>query len=95
MLFAIHCHDKPGHPQTRLANRPAHVAYLAAYRDAIVLAGPLLADDGQSMIGSLLVLDLPDRAAADAFLAGDPYGQAGLFESVSVVPFRKVFPQSV
>ena len=41
----------------------------------------------------LLILDLPDRAAADAFAAGDPYAKAGLFESVTIHPWRKVFPK--
>ena len=94
MLYAIRCLDKPNHHQVRLDNRPAHVAYLKANEARIVLAGPLLSDDGQAMIGSLLVLDFDNRRAADRFLADDPYGKAGLFESVSVTPFRKVLPQS-
>ena len=36
----------------------------------------------------------PDRAALDRFLADDPYAKAGLFQSVTVKPFRKVFPKS-
>ena len=46
------------------------------------------------MIGSLLIIDFPDRAAADSFAAGDPYGRAGLFASVRVSPWRKVIPAS-
>ena len=94
MLYAIRCLDKPGNGQVRLDNRPAHVAYLKANEVRIVLAGPLLSDDGQGMIGSLLVLEFASRGEVDDFVAGDPYGKAGLFESVSVTPFRKVFPQS-
>ena len=54
-------------------------------------AGPLLNDAGTGMVGSLLVLDLPDRDAADAFAASDPYAKAGLFRSVEVRPWKKVF----
>jgi uncharacterized protein YciI len=93
MQFAIYCLDKDGHSQTRLDNRPAHVEHLKAHNDHLLLAGPLLGDDGTSMIGSLLVVDLPDRAAVDRFLAADPYSKAGLFQSVSIRPFRKAFPQ--
>lgn len=46
------------------------------------------------MIGSLLVLDFPDRKAAEVFAANDPYAKAGLFQSVTITPFRKVFPQA-
>jgi uncharacterized protein YciI len=93
MQFAIHCLDKPGHAETRSSNRPAHVEHLKAHNDQLLLAGPLLSDDGAAMIGSLLVVEMADRAAVDAFLAADPYAKAGLFQSVTVRPFRKVFPQ--
>ena len=91
-MFAVHCKDKPGHLQTRLDNRAAHLEFMTANIDKVVIGGPLQTDDRQSMIGSLLVLDFPDRASLDAFLAEDPYAKAGLFESVTVTPFKKVFP---
>ena len=40
------------------------------------------------MIGSFFILDLPNRAAVEAFNAADPYTQAGLFGSVRIQPFR-------
>jgi uncharacterized protein len=94
MLYAIYCKDKPGQLQTRLDNRSAHVDYLKRFESRHVCVGPLLSDDGQSMIGSLLVLDFADRKAAEEFAAGDPYAKAGLFQSVTITPFRKVFPQA-
>lgn len=92
MHYAFVCRDKPGGMEIRKANREAHLAYLRAAGTRIFAAGPLLADDGQAMIGSLLVVDCADRAAADAFAAGDPYAKAGLFESVTIAPWRKVLP---
>ncbi len=91
-MFMVHCKDKPGHQQTRLDNRPAHVEFLKANLDKIVIAGPLQTEDRQGMIGSMLVIDVPDRAALDAFLAADPYAKAGLFESVTATPYKKVLP---
>ncbi|SEH25712.1 YciI family protein [Magnetospirillum fulvum] len=91
-MFVVRCQDKPGHQQIRLDNRPAHLAFLNAHLDALVLAGPLLSDDRQAMIGSLLVFDIADRAALETVLAADPYAQAGLFEQVTVTPFKKVLP---
>ena len=41
--------------------------------------------------GSLLILDVADRAEAEAFAAGDPYAKAGLFESAVIRPFRQVY----
>ena len=94
MLYTIYCKDKPNHLQTRLDNRPAHVEYLKRFASQHVCIGPLLSDDGEGMVGSLLVLDFADRKAAEAFAANDPYAKAGLFQSVAITPFRKTFPQA-
>lgn len=91
MHFHLHCLDKPGHLQVRMDNRPAHIDYLKANIGSIVMAGPLL-DDEDKPKGSVLILDLPDMAAAHAFAAGDPYAQAGLFGSVTITPFKKTIP---
>lgn len=92
MHFVITCVDKPGALEVRKANRDAHLAYLQSVSSQIIAAGPTLSDDGESMTGSVLILDFADEAAAEAFAAGDPYAQAGLFESVTIKPWRKVYP---
>ena len=89
-LFALICHDKPNSLELRMKNREAHLAYGPTTGVKILLGGPLLSDDGQTMQGSLLVIDVPDLAAAKKFSAGDPYVKAGLFESVEIRPWRKV-----
>ena len=93
MLFAIFCTDKPGSADIRAANRPQHLDYVRAIADQVVVAGPTQTDDGQAMNGSLLVMEFADLAAAQAFAQNDPYNQAGLFESVIVRPWKKVFPE--
>lgn len=92
MNFALYCIDKAGHSQVRADNRPAHLDYLKANLDRLMIAGPLLADDGVTVQGSLLVIEAADRASAEAFAAGDPYANAGLFESVTIRAFKKVLP---
>lgn len=91
-MYVVHCQDKPGASQLRLDNRAAHLDYLNAHLDRVVMAGPVQTEDRTGMVGSVLVLDFPERAALDSFLAGDPYARAGLFESVTVLPFKKVLP---
>ncbi len=88
MLFAVICRDKPGALQTRMDNRAAHLAYLES-TGVVKLAGPLLDDDSKS-VGSLLLVDVADRAAAETWAAADPYAKADLFESVTVQAFKKV-----
>ncbi|NRB34427.1 MAG: YciI family protein [Rhodobacteraceae bacterium] len=87
MLIALIAKDKPDALQTRLDNRPDHVAYLKS-TGVVSQAGPLL--DGEAMIGSLVILDVADMAAAEDWAANDPYAKAGLFQSVELIPWNKV-----
>lgn len=87
-LFALICTDKPGHLEMRLANRDAHLAYV---RDTGVvrIAGPFLNEAGE-MTGSLLILDVADRAAAEVWAAADPYAKAGLFSATRIDGWKQV-----
>ena len=88
MLYALICTDKPGHLEIRKANRDAHLAYIAE-TGVVAMAGPFLSEAGD-MAGSLVVLDVADRAAAEAWAASDPYARAGLFEGVDIRAWKKV-----
>jgi len=94
MLFMFHCTDKAGAADIRASNRNAHLDYLEAHKDRIFAAGPLLSDDGNAMVGSLLLIECADKAAADDFAANDPYAKAGLFEQVEIRAWRRVFPKA-
>ena len=86
-FFVLTCLDKPDALDLRMATREAHLAFIAANRDAIRTAGPFLNDAGQ-MCGSMLVIEAADQDAAAAWAAADPYAGAGLFESVTLRPWR-------
>ena len=88
MLIALIARDKPGALPVRMENRPAHVDYLKA-SPAVRQAGPLLDAQGE-MCGSLIVLEVGDMSEAEAWVAGDPYGKAGLFESVELIRWNRV-----
>lgn len=90
MLFAIHALDKPGALEARLAHYEAHKAFLSdtsALNVRIVMSGPLVADDGATMLGSLFVVEAADRAAVERFNAADPFRRAGIWERVSITGF--------
>jgi len=93
MLFVMYCRDKDDAQPIRLDNREAHLAYVDASDLKMIVAGPLLTPEGDGMSGSMLVVEAEDRAQVDAFAASDPYRLAGLFDSVEIHPFRKVFPR--
>lgn len=86
-LFALICRDKPGHLQTRIDTRDAHLAFLKA-GDNVRLAGPLI--ERGEMRGSLVVIEADDLAAAQAWADQDPYKAAGLFASTEVIEWKKV-----
>ena len=88
MLVALIAHDKPGALPIRQENRPAHVEYLKS-SPSLQQAGPLLDASGE-MCGSLIILDVADMDEAKAWVEGDPYGKAGLFMSVDLIPWNRV-----
>ncbi len=92
MLFVLYCRDIADGADIRQATRPAHLDWARA-TDRIRAAGPMLADDGESMIGSLFVIEAKDLEDARAFNAADPYTRAGLWDTVNVHPFRWLLPE--
>lgn len=93
MLFAFHLTDRADAGDLRQRVRPEHKAYLAQVAGRIAFAGPLLANDGQAMRGSLLVIDFADRAAALAWLEHEPFTRAGLYGESQVHAFTNLWPQ--
>jgi uncharacterized protein YciI len=88
MHVALIALDRPNALEVRKANREAHLAHVRA-SGIVEQAGPFLNAAGE-MIGSLLILNVPDMAAAEAFAADDPYAKADLFESVTLRPWNRV-----
>ncbi len=87
MFIAVTYIDKPNHLETRLANRDAHLAYVAE-TGKVKMAGPLLADDSETMCGSLIILEVDDLARAKAWTENDPYVKANLFERIEIRPWK-------
>jgi uncharacterized protein YciI len=95
MLYAIYCEDVPGTLAIRKQTRPAHLERLQHLR--LVLAGPFPAvdciDPGDAgFTGSLIVAEFDSLAAAVKWAEQDPYQHAGVYASVTVKPYKKVFP---
>ena len=91
MFFIILTTDKPDSLHIRTNNRPEHPEYLESFGKQLVAGGATLSDDGETVTGSFLLVDLADRAAAEAFAAGDPFAKAGLFAKTEIRRWRNVF----
>lgn len=99
MLYAIIAEDAPDSLDARLASRPEHLARLQQLKQAgrLVLAGPHPAIDAEDpgpagFSGSLIVAEFASLEAAETWARKDPYLEAGVYNRVTVKPFRKVLP---
>lgn len=86
VIFAIDCDDAGG---LRKEYRQAHIDYMQAHPLTIESAGPLVADDGTTPIGSLIILEADNRREAESYSDGDPYTKAGLFKEVRIEAYKK------
>ncbi len=84
MLFAIRIYDKAGSRPLREVHRKAHLDYLKRFGAQTLFAGPFLTDDGGTELGSLRLIEFPDRAAAEKHVAEEPYILGGLQERPSI-----------
>jgi uncharacterized protein len=99
MFYAILCVDVDESLALRAETRPAHIARLQALQDQgrLLLAGPHPAIDSPDpgpagFTGSLIVAEFESLEDARAFADADPYLAAGVYESVTVKPFKKALP---
>jgi uncharacterized protein YciI len=83
MLFVIHAIDKPLSP-LRSQLIEAHRNYLAACPFAVLQSGPLMNDNGETMIGSLIIVDCKERIDVERFMASEPFNISGLYESLNI-----------
>lgn len=99
MYYAIIGTDVAGSLERRRATRAAHLARLERLRDEgrLLLAGPFPAVDSADpgpagFTGSLIVAEFDSLEEAEAWAQADPYVTAGVYEHVTVRPFRKALP---
>ncbi|MBW4706367.1 hypothetical protein KX928_01045 [Roseobacter sp. YSTF-M11] len=90
MLYVIHALDHPNMINTRALHIDAHRAYAkAATTIEIAISGPMLADNGTDIIGSLLIVEAPDRATAEDFANNDPLNKKGIWRQLDITAFNR------
>ena len=104
MLYVIARNDKEGMADERARLLSKHAEYQKAFMSLIVFGGGLVKEginesnfeyneEGiRGVIGNMLVVDVPDRAAAEALHYEDPYTMGGIFDKVIIEPFLKRVP---
>tara|TARA_A100001011_G_scaffold149656_1_gene157908 strand:- start:24 stop:302 length:279 start_codon:yes stop_codon:yes gene_type:complete len=89
MLFNVFALDKPDGLELRVKCREEHVNYVKSFGESIVHAGPMTSDNGETPIGTLIILEAENRKEVESFVDNDPYEKNGLFASVSIYAWKK------
>lgn len=99
MYYAIISDDVQDSSALRQQARPAHLERLNELRDQgrLLVAGPHPSIDSENpgaagFSGSLIIAEFESLEAAKRWADTDPYVTAGVYQSVSVKPFKKVLP---
>jgi hypothetical protein len=89
VLYILYNEDQPDGQVIRAATREAHLAYLERHKDKLVLGGGLLSEDGKTRVGSVFIINVPDRKSAEAFSSEEPFRKAGLFRTTKITRMRR------
>ncbi len=99
MYYAIIAEDVENSLEDRMKTRPDHLARLEELKQQgrLFAAGPLPAIDSEDpgdagFTGSLVIAEFDSLAAAQSWADADPYFAAGVYEKVTVKPYKKVLP---
>ncbi|MEU3577850.1 hypothetical protein AMK14_15930 [Streptomyces sp. TSRI0445] len=85
MPFYVYAQDQPDVADQLEALCEEHWSYMDGFDSRLILRGPTVSDDGEEHTGSVHVVDLPDRAAAERFAREEPFWKAGLYRDLTVV----------
>lgn len=91
MQFIVIGHDgkDEGALERRMAAREAHLKVCAeSVASGNQLIGAAMMDESGKMNGSVMVMDFPDRAALDAWLAREPYVSGKVWDKIEVIPCK-------
>lgn len=98
MYYVIFAQDTPNSLEKRLAVREKHLERLRQLQaeNRLLTAGPNPAIDNENpgeagFSGSTVIAEFPSLEAAQQWANQDPYVEAGVYESVIIKPFKRVF----
>lgn len=99
MWYAIIGEDSPNSLEKRMTARPRHVERLQelSTQNRLLVAGPNPAIDDENpgdagFTGSIIIAEFDSLEDAQQWANKDPYIEEGVYQSVTVKPFKKVLP---
>ena len=95
MEFLCYHRDRTGSLPLRHELLEAHWSYMDQYAKELIARGPTFADDGETLTGSVHIVDVPDAAAARAFAFDEPNYQAGAYRDVLLRRWRNLLGRTM
>lgn len=99
MLYLIYSEDVENSLSKRLTVREQHIARLKELQTQgrLIIAGPCPAIDSNEpaeagFTGSMIVAEFDNLNDAQRWADADPYIDAGVYQKVTVKPYKKVLP---
>lgn len=92
--WAVTFSDKPEMAALRAARGAAHLDFLRARRDRILIAGALRDEPGGAFVGGLWIVEAQSRDEIMAMLAEDPFYDPAL-RTVTIAHWGRAFPEPV
>lgn len=89
MLFVVRFHDHPGKGDVRAAHLQAHIDWMAAHQDTVLVGGSLRKQLGEVPVGGLWIVEAASREAVEALIATDPFSTAGLRREIEIYHWSK------
>ncbi len=93
MEFFCYHRDRPGSMTLREELAEQHWSYMDQYAEQMIARGPTMT--GETLTGSVHILDLPDPAAARAFAFNEPNYQAGVYRDVLLRRWRNLLGRTM
>ncbi|MFJ6794959.1 YciI family protein [Streptomyces sp. NPDC091268] len=95
MEFLCYHRDRPDSLALRNELLEDHWSYMDRYAKEMIARGPTFSADGDTVTGSVHLLDLPDAAAARAFAFDEPNQQAGVYRDVMLRRWRNTLGRTM
>ena len=90
MLVSVYCKDSPGSAGPRQDKLAEHLKHVESIEDKIMVAGPVMGDDGEQAVASLLVVEVGSLDEATEMMHVDPYFHAGVWQEINIQEFKGV-----
>jgi uncharacterized protein len=95
MEFFCYHRDRLGSGALRDELVEEHWSYMDRYAAVMIARGPTLTSDGNTVTGSVHIVELPDPTAARAFAFDEPNYQAGVYRDVLLRRWRNTLGRTM